>query len=425
MFNSKASIVQISACTILAAITSSYAIASDPIADAALFTVRTTTAVDYPFGADHKTTGRGAGFLIDKERGWILTNAHVAKRSPSIIRISFQNHPYIAATKVYVDNHLDLAIISVDPRAIPEESRNANLDCMNEPKAGLPVIAFGHPWSLDYTATRGIISGSKDINGVENLQTDAALNPGNSGGPLIDEQTGVVVGINAAGLTKAEGLNFAVPIRLVCTVVALLKEGKDPSPPLFPAQFATTLKERELVIAGVKEEWAENLKIGDRILAVNGDVTARYASRVIDKMRGADTVNLIVSRNGKTVDVQEKVPNDRDRVVRLGVFVSGMTIGSTTITGNDKSNMFVHFIDDASEAEQSQFQEADIITSIDGLETKSHEDVLRALDGKLNKRVEIIVKREKPKISGQYDFLARSLDVTTVSIVDTLGIHER
>jgi S1-C subfamily serine protease len=400
-------------------------LALDPIADAALFTVKTTTAVDYPFGSDRKTTGRGAGFLIDRERGWILTNAHVAKRSPSIIRVSFQNHPYVSASKVYVDNHLDMAVIKVDPKDIPSESRNANLNCTEEPKAGLPVIAFGHPWSLDYTATRGIVSGSKDIDGVENLQTDAALNPGNSGGPLIDEQTGVVVGINAAGLTKSEGLNFAVPIKLVCTIVSLLKDGKDPSPPIIPISFATTLKERELVVANVKDEWADKLKIGDRILAVNGDKSARYISRLLDKIRGAEAVTLVIARGGKATEVQIKVPEARDQVKRLGVFVSGMTIGSTTITGNDKTQMFIQFIDDASEAEQSQFLEGDIVTSIDGIETKSHQDVLAALEGKLDKRVEIIFKRERSKASNRYDYMVRSLDVISISIVDENGLHDK
>ena len=404
---------------------SSSAFGLDPIADAALFTVKTTTAVDYPFGSDRKTTARGAGFLIDKERGWILTNAHVAKRSPSNIRVSFQNHPYVNASKVYVDNHLDMAVIKVDPQLIPAESRDAKLNCAEEPKAGLPVIAFGHPWGLDYTATRGIVSGSKDLDGVENLQTDAALNPGNSGGPLIDEHTGIVVGINASGFTRSEGLNFAVPIKLVCTIVDLLRDKQDPSPPIIPISFATTLKERELVVADVKADWAEKLKTGDRILAVNGDKTARYISRLVDKIRGATTVSLTISRNSKLMDVSVTVPEGRDQVKRLGVFVSGMTIGATTITGNDKTQMFIQFIDDASEAEQSQFLEGDIVTSIDGMETKSHQDVLAALDGKLDKRVEIIFKRERSKSSERYDYMVRSLDVTSIAIINETGLVEK
>ena len=164
--------------------TSAYS--KDVISEASFYTVKFTTAVDYPFGNDRKGTSRGSGFLVDKERGWILTNAHVASRSPSHLRVSFKDQPYTAAQKVYVDNHLDLAVIKVDPSKIPASAVAANLFCGQEPAPGLPVIAFGHPWNLDYTATRGIISGTKSLSDVEQLQTDAALNPGNSGGPLID-----------------------------------------------------------------------------------------------------------------------------------------------------------------------------------------------------------------------------------------------
>jgi C-terminal processing protease CtpA/Prc len=205
----------------------------------------------------------------------------------------------------------------------------------------------------------------------------------------------------------------------------LLRENKDPSPPIIPISFATTLKERELVVASVKEDWAQNINTGDRILAVNGDKSARYISRLVDKIRGADKVTLTISRNGKTLDVPVNVPEGRDQVKRLGVFVSGMTIGATTITGNDKNQMFIQFIDDASEAEQSQFLEGDIVTSIDGMETKSHQDVLAALDGKLDKRVEIIFKRERSKSSNRYDYMVRSLDVTSMAVIDENGMREK
>ena len=102
-----------------------------------------------------------------------------------------------------------------------------------------------------------------------------------------------------------------------------------------------------------------------------------------------------------------------------------MTIGATTITGNDKNQMFIQFIDDASEAEQSQFLEGDIVTSIDGMETKSHQDVLAALDGKLDKRVEIIFKRERSKSSNRYDYMVRSLDVTSMAVIDENGMREK
>jgi S1-C subfamily serine protease len=379
--------------------------------------------VDYPFGNDRKSTSRGSGFLVDKERGWILTNAHVASRSPSNVRVSFKDQPYTAAHKVYVDNHLDLAIIKVDQSKIPASAVAANLLCSNEPSPGLPVIAFGHPWGLDYTATRGIISGTKSLGDIEQLQTDAALNPGNSGGPLIDEKTGDVVGVNASGMTKSDGLNFAVPIKLVCTILDLLKDGKNPSPPIIPMSFGTTLRERELLVAGVKGDWAQSLKIGDRILAVNGDRTARYSSRFLDKIRGKDSVRIIVSRDDKELEMLLAVPKDRDEVKRLGVHFSGMTIGKTTLASFDPSVMFIHFIDDASTAEQAQFREGDRVISIDGIETASHEDVLNALKGKQGKDLEFIFKRPRNNSSALFDHMSGRVEIGPITILDERGIR--
>jgi serine protease Do len=77
--------------------------ATDIIADASRYTIQVLTVTDYGFGRETRGTSRGAGFLIDRERGWIITNAHVVKKSPSRVRISFRNHPYINAEKLYID----------------------------------------------------------------------------------------------------------------------------------------------------------------------------------------------------------------------------------------------------------------------------------------------------------------------------------
>ncbi len=69
------------------------ALANDVIEAAGRYTVKITTAVDYAFGSERKGTWRGSGFLVDRERGWILTNAHVAGKSPSTVRVSFKDRP--------------------------------------------------------------------------------------------------------------------------------------------------------------------------------------------------------------------------------------------------------------------------------------------------------------------------------------------
>ena len=398
--------------------------ANDVIETAGRFTVKITTAVDYSFGNESKGTWRGAGFLVDRERGWILTNAHVAGKSPSTVRVSFKDFPYFKAEKIYVDNQLDLAVLKVDPANIPVGVRAAELKCQGESEAGLAVIAFGHPWGLDYTATRGIISGTTTLEGEESLQTDAALNPGNSGGALMDAQSGVVVGVNAAKINRLQsvGVNFAVPSKHACTILTLLKQGKDPSPPILPVTFATTSKGKELVVAESDGEWTEILKPGDRILSVNGDETARYLTRLVSHFRGGGPVKINIRRGKETKTVELAALKDRDLVKRLGVHVSGMVIGRSTVTGDDPTVMWVQFLDRASLAQQAEFRTGYQVLSIDGVTVKSHEDILAALNGREGSDVEVIVRDPPLTIrGGSYDYFARTLNVQDVFVVDETG----
>ena len=401
-----------------------HAFANDVIESASRYTVKITTAVDYSFGNEKKGTWRGSGFLVDRERGWILTNAHVAGKSPSTVRVSFKDRSYSKVEKVYVDNQLDLAVLRVDPTTIPAEALVAELKCEGEPAAGLPVIAFGHPWGLDYTATRGIISGTKSLEGEESLQTDAALNPGNSGGALIDAQSGVVVGVNASAFSKSvsEGLNFAVPSKQACIILNLLRQGRDPSPPVLPITFAITSKERELVVAQSDGAWAEILKPGDRILSVDGDETARFSTRFVSYFRGGGPVQVQIRRGKEIKSVELAVLTRRDPVKRLGVHVSGMVIGRSTITGYDPTVMWIQFLDDASVAEQAQFREGYQILSIDGVTVKSHEDILAALKDRDGADVEVIVRNPRfTMISGRFDYFVRTLEVRDVFVVNENG----
>ena len=143
-------------------------------AEALNYTVEIRTGIVIPFLEDKKDTFNGSGFLIDRKRGWILTNAHVASFSPSIHKVAFYNQDYRDAKKIYVDPHIDLAILQVPVSEIPEAAREPQLDCDSKVSTGHPVGAFGHPWGYSFTGTRGIISGIAD-DGM--LQTDAPINP--------------------------------------------------------------------------------------------------------------------------------------------------------------------------------------------------------------------------------------------------------
>jgi S1-C subfamily serine protease len=398
--------------------------AKDVITDATRFTVQTTTSVEYSFGADVKGTSRGSGFLIDRERGWIATNAHVVQRSPSRVRVSFKETPYYTVDKVYIDSHLDFAIVKIDPDKIPPNAIAAELACKSAPKAGTQVIAFGHPWGLEYTATRGIISGVKTLNSVEQLQTDAAINPGNSGGPLIEEETGQILGINASGLTNSEGLNFAVPIPLACTIIDLLKAGRDPAPPILPAALALTLGDRELVVADIGKDWADKLSIGDRVLSIDGEVNVKNQSRLFDKLRGKDFAPVQIKRGAQELSVTLAIPNNKDKVSRKGIYVAGMLIGVSTIALAPQNDMYVQMVNRASMAEQAQIREGDVILAIDGKPTRSHEDLMSALMGRENKEVEVMIKRERSQARYRYDYYVRKLDIDNLVVIDETGVRK-
>jgi S1-C subfamily serine protease len=177
----------------------------------------------------------GSGFVIDKA-GHIVTNYHVVRGATSI-RVSFSNNERIKTKVVGIDPSTDLAVlkVSVKSRAL----RSLPLGNSDSVRVGDQVIAIGNPFGLDRSVTAGIVSAVQRRIEAPNqlsiehvIQTDAALNHGNSGGPLLDAE-GEVVGVNAqieTGDSPSQGnvgIGFAIPINTVRDVAAkLIKDGK-------------------------------------------------------------------------------------------------------------------------------------------------------------------------------------------------------
>ena len=222
------------------------------------YTLEIEVEITIPFIEDEEGSYIGTGFLVDKKKGWILTNAHVVGKSPSNVRARFKGSEYFDLKKIYIDPVIDLAILKIDPSHLPENALNAQLDCDSTPITGHPIGTYGHPWGLSFTATRGIVSGTTYLQDDKWLQVDAAINGGNSGGPLVSLVSGLVVGINSASANDedTQGLNFALPIRPVCTVLNLLKNGRDPSPAdlnvlFFEKDYKNQLKVAEVFDKGL------------------------------------------------------------------------------------------------------------------------------------------------------------------------------
>jgi S1-C subfamily serine protease len=172
--------------------------------------------------------GQGSGFVIDN-KGNILTNNHVIENATSI-QVIFSNDKTAPAKIIGTDTSDDLAIINVDASATTGITPLTFGDS-NMVKHGQMAIAIGSPYGLMNSITVGVISGiNRSVDGTNltgMLQTDAALNPGNSGGPLLNSD-GEVIGINTAieAESIATGIGFAVPSNIATRVIPSLKAGK-------------------------------------------------------------------------------------------------------------------------------------------------------------------------------------------------------
>jgi putative serine protease PepD len=185
-------------------------------------------------------SGIGSGFLVSHE-GDIITNAHVVTsdgRDASAIVVVFRTESgtdpagaQVSAELVGSDENSDVALLSIDPDEAPSLDP-LPLGESESLRVGEPVTAIGNPLGLSFTVTSGIVSATdrnlRSPNGMvipNGIQTDAAINSGNSGGPLIDS-AGKVIGVNTQIMTQSggsQGLGFAVPIETAVRVVDQLK----------------------------------------------------------------------------------------------------------------------------------------------------------------------------------------------------------
>jgi S1-C subfamily serine protease len=177
--------------------------------------------VNLRVGTGRNASG-GSGLLFTPD-GFLLTNAHVV-RDFDRVRIRMHDGQEVEGRVVGSDPWTDLAIVQAQANKLP----HATLGDSQKLRVGQVVVAIGSPFGFESTVTAGVVSALgrslRTITGhlVDNvIQTDAALNPGNSGGPLVNSQ-GHVIGINTAVIAPAQGICFAIPINMAKTIVPLL-----------------------------------------------------------------------------------------------------------------------------------------------------------------------------------------------------------
>ena len=379
---------------------------ADILETANSYTVKIKSSIEYPFYDDDSGTGKGAGFLIDKNKGWIVTNAHVSGRGNARVYVAFKDKKYLKAKIYYVDPILDIAILKVDPKNIDSKNINAELHCISNNLNGMEVAAYGHPQGLSYSASRGIISQKRYRYGADWLQTDAAINPGNSGGPLISLNSGKVVGMNAMALRKSKGLNFAVPGEVLCKIYDLLKNNKNPSPPILPFRFATNKQlEKHMTIGTLKNNDLKDIVAGDIVTHIN-DTKLKTPTELSNYLRGdINNATLTFKRNNK--EFKKKIAFKKYPLLteRKFIFFDGAIISEDYFIErkNSEKLFLIHSVEDGSLADENGIYRGLLIVSVNGIYHKSLEELFETL--KNSKKINIIFKGWSNSDNVLYDYL--------------------
>lgn len=266
----------------------------------------------------------GSGIIIDGQKGFILTNAHVIENTAQIM-VTLQDKQTFPAKVIGVDAEADLAVLQIEPKGeLPDTPLSSSDDLL----IGETVIAIGNPFGFSHTVTTGVISALDRTIRTDDriyrnfIQTDASINPGNSGGPLLNIN-GDLIGINTAVYAKAQGIGFAIPVARAHKIVTDLIEYGE----VIPAWLGLILQPVDQAMAGylnldedlqrryggllIKQVTPEGpgqtagLKSGQLLLAINQRPIASIGTyRTTMKEVDVDqTIELLTWQNG----VLEKV----------------------------------------------------------------------------------------------------------------------
>jgi putative serine protease PepD len=271
-----------------------------------------------PFGGGGSSQAEGSGFVYDK-RGDVVTNQHVVAGATSI-RVRFWNGKTYNAKVIGSDSSTDLAVVHVS--SVPSSMLHPlSLADSSAVQVGDAVIAIGSPFGLSETVTSGIVSAlhrSMDAPNSytisDSIQTDAPINHGNSGGPLIDT-AGRVIGVNAqiqSDSGGSDGVGFAIPSNTVHSVASQIVAGKTVEHAYLGIQVSTPVSAQGAGVADVKENTPASragLRTGDVIIHLgNRAITSpEDLSSVIDGSKSGDSLSLTYVRAGKQHTVTVKL----------------------------------------------------------------------------------------------------------------------
>ena len=272
----------------------------------------TTSQSTNPFGGQQTQQAQGSGFVNDSN-GRIITNQHVVEGATSI-SVRFWNGKTYKAELVGSDPSTDLAVIKVDaPASVLTPLTLADSDAV---AVGDNVVAIGSPFGLENTVTSGIVSAlhrqmtsPNNFSIDDSIQTDAAINHGNSGGPLLNAEA-QVIGVNAQIESDSggnDGVGFAIPSNTVKSIVSeLISTGKAEHAYLGVSVETVNGSVRITEVRTGTPAADAGLQSGDTIVSVDGKriVSGDGLTSAISAKKPGDTVSITYSRGGQTHTVK-------------------------------------------------------------------------------------------------------------------------
>jgi serine protease Do len=366
------------------------------------------------------TQGVGSGFIVSPE-GVILTNAHVVAGAIDVT-VKLTDTREFKAKVIGVDKPSDVAVLKIDANNLP----TVNLDTADDVKVGEWVVAIGSPYGFENSVTAGIVSAKSralpDETYVPFIQTDVAVNPGNSGGPLFNMK-GEVIGVNSQIYTRTggyQGLSFAIPINVALHVKdQLLQHGS-----VTRGRLGVTIQDVNQALAdsfGLKKPGGALVSSVEKDSPAAkaglepGDVILRYNDRDVTSSRDlpvlvADTApgsraRLDVMRKGETTHIDVTVGEMKNANVespdvagqdhgRLGLVVRPLNPDEQKQAGVT-GGLVVE--DVTGPAAKAGIEPGDVILSLNNTPVTSAGQLQR-LVAKAGKRVALLVKREDAKI---------------------------
>jgi serine protease Do len=366
--------------------------------------------------------GVGSGFIVDRE-GIVLTNAHVVADADEVT-VKLTDQREFRAKVLGSDVATDVAVLKIDAKDLP----TVRLGDPQKTRVGDWVVAIGTPYGLDNTVTSGIVSAkSRALPGdgvVPFIQTDAAVNPGNSGGPLFN-LAGEVVGINSQIFSRTggfQGVAFAIPIDVAMNVAEQIRDtGKvqhgrlgvtvQPVDQALAENFKLEGPKGALVGSVQKDSPAAKAGVepGDVIVGYNGRTIERSTDLppLVAATKPGTKARIEVWRDGaaKTLEVAigERTPAkqmaeaDTDGAAkgRLGVAVRPLTPQEKAASGA-QGGVVVEQVSGA--AEKAGVQPGDVIVSVNRTPIDSPQALKDAVAKATGKRVALLVQRDDAKI---------------------------